>query len=291
MGAALRLSHSAIRSAKSLEPFLNWVGGKRRLLPYLLHFLPDDIARRTYHEPFVGAGSLFLALLPRRSVLADANAHLINCYDAIRRRPEQVSRYLIQHQAHSTASYYYEIRDQYNRSGPSAAQAARFIYLNKTCFNGIFRVNEKGTFNVPFGWKTPRLPKREQIRQVSEHLQGSTLLVSSFETSLKAIGKADFAYLDPPYPPISDTSFFTHYTSDRFGEAHQRKLATAVRALARRGAKFMMSNADTPLIRDLYGDYRIFELSVTRFVTCKANKHKEAELIITNYPVRPMING
>jgi DNA adenine methylase len=288
MGVPLPASRSNTLLMERIDPFLNWAGGKRRLLPYLLHALPTDIESRAYHEPFVGAGSLFLALLPERAILSDANVHLIDCYSAIRSRPEQISTYLKQHERSSCESYYYQVRDQYNRSRASAAQAARFIYLNKTCFNGIFRVNTKGSFNVPFGWKDPLLPSRAQIRQISVHLQGASLRARSFEESLKSLGKDDFIYLDPPYPPISETSYFTHYTSDRFGEAHQRKLAAAVDKAAGRGAKIMMTNADTPLIRELYGDYRIFELSVIRSVTCKATKHKAAELIITNYPIRPI---
>lgn len=274
--------------APKLDPFLRWAGGKRRLVPYLLHALPSRIRERKYHEVFVGAGSLFLAVQPRKAVLSDANGHLIACYEWIRKSPDLVASYLQQHLTRNSKKHYYEVRDLYNESGPSAAQAARFVYLNKACFNGIFRVNMKGEFNVPYGYKEPPLiPTRGELRSVSELLKGSTLHARPFESALEAVGKDDFAYLDPPYPPLNGTSYFTHYTAERFGELDQRTLATAVKDLHKRGAKFMMSNADTEMIREIYADdhFHFLEVSVTRYVTCKAKKHRASELIITNYPV------
>lgn len=273
---------------ESLNPFLRWAGGKRRLVPFLLKALPTDIGSLTYNEPFVGAGALYLALRPKKARLSDANAHLIDCYSHVSRRPDEVAAYLRQHASKTGKRYYYEVRDKYNRSSPSAAQAARFIYLNKTCFNGIFRVNVQGEFNVPYGHKDPPLlPSREELRSASTLLKGADLRVADFSVSLAALGKNDFAYLDPPYPPINGTSYFTHYTADRFGEEDQESLADAVNALEARGAKFMMSNADTKLIRSLYGRFRIIPLRVTRYITCKAIKHRADEVIITNYPISP----
>lgn len=262
------------------------------MVPMLLRALPSDIETRRYLEPFVGAGALFLALRPSAALLSDANSHLMACYEAIRLQPDLIYEYLCAHRARSSKEYYYEVRGLYNRSGVSSAQAARFIYLNKTCFNGIFRVNREGAFNVPYGHKDPpNLPTRDALRELSELLRGASLCARDFEEVLIEAGPNDFVYLDPPYPPINGTSYFTHYTTDRFSEVDQHRLADAVHSLAARGAKFMMSNADTALIRELYEPYRIVPLSVTRYITCKAVKHRAEEVVITNYPVRPTDNA
>jgi DNA adenine methylase len=275
-----------------LAPFLRWAGGKRKLVPRLLRALPTDFSRRRYCEPFVGAGALFLAICPRSARLSDANAHLMDCYSAIRTQPETVARYLRQHSKSSSEDYYYSVREQYNRPQlPSSAQAARFIYLNRTCFNGIFRVNRNGAFNVPYGFKEPPpVPSHAELRKVSEVLRHAELRTVGFEQALSGLGADDFAYLDPPYPPINGTAYFTHYTADRFSEENQNQLADCVLRLNKRGAAFMMSNADTPLIRRLYGGFQLVPLSVTRFITCKAAKYQAAEVLITNYPVRLTAN-
>ncbi len=143
---------------KSIEPILRWAGGKRQLLGRLLEFVPSDVRERVYHEPFLGAGCLFFALQPKKAVLSDANRHLISCYVFVRDNWQQVRRYLQEHKKRTSKRYFYEIRQEYNlynHGRVSAAQAARFIYLNKTCFNGIFRVNQREEFNVPYGWKEP----------------------------------------------------------------------------------------------------------------------------------------
>jgi DNA adenine methylase len=138
-----------------IQPFLRWAGGKGRLVKSLIQYLPKDISKRKYIEPFVGAGSLFLALQPKNAIISDSNKHLIDTYRYIRKNPDLIHIYLSQHAKNSSEKYYYQVRNRYNRSKPSAAQSARFIYLNKTCFNGIFRVNMEGEFNVPYGWKHP----------------------------------------------------------------------------------------------------------------------------------------
>lgn len=288
MEAAANESPTPATGVQPIDPILRWAGGKRRLVPRLLRALPSDIALRRYNEPFAGAAALFLALQPRIAALSDANVHLMDCYSFLQAQPDQIHTYLRLHAARNSEQYYYEVREQYNRSGPSAAQAARFIYLNKACFNGIFRVNRQQEFNVPYGHKSPpALPSREQLRSVSTQLQGVELRAIGFESALADLGTNDFVYLDPPYPPINGTAYFTHYTADRFGEQDQRSLAASVDKLSERGARFMMSNADAPLIRELYGKYRIIPLSVTRFITCKSVKHRADEVLITNYPVRP----
>lgn len=264
--------------------FLRWVGGKQLLLKRLIDFLPPDIRARTYREPFLGAGSLFFALRPDRAVLGDLNPHLVDCYHFVREAPETVGAELGRHASKDSQNYYYFVRDRYNSLRRSAAQAARFIYLNRTCFNGICRVNREGKFNVPYGKKArPVFPSVEQLRLASQILRNAEVCHESFEKSLKNASESDFVYLDPPYPPLNGTSYFTHYTLSRFGDTDQTALAACANQARTSGAAIMMTNADTPVIRRLYKDYWINSLEVTRFVTCKKKRHKVKELVITSY--------
>jgi DNA adenine methylase len=265
---------------------LKWAGGKRQILAQLIKRLPPDIKDRTYHEPFLGAGSLFFALQPQNAFLSDANEHLIMAFEYVRDAPDLVARYLREHAKRDTERYYYEVRDIYNSSGPSAAQAARFIYLNKTCYNGIFRVNSQDLFNVPYGrHDNASLPDGKHLRMVSSAIRGKNLFVSSFEKVANNVKKGDFIYLDPPYPPLNGTSCFTSYTIGKFPNNRQEKLAEVIRELAANGCLFMLSNADTPRIRNLYDKFTLVRLPVTRFITCKRIRHKVQELVVTNYEV------
>ncbi|MBC8484761.1 MAG: Dam family site-specific DNA-(adenine-N6)-methyltransferase [Bacteroidetes bacterium] len=271
-------------SQEKIEPFIRWAGGKQRIVQKLLRFIPENIYELNYREPFVGAGSLFFALQPSQAWLSDANSHLINCFKHVRDYPDLINTYLKQHAAKTCKDYYYNIRQQYNRGYESTAQAARFIYLNKTCFNGIFRVNKNGQFNVPYGWKEPpALPQLHLLRQASVALKNAKLTALPFEKILLNISKNDFIYLDPPYPPLNGTSYFTHYTVERFCEKDQRKLANLAKQLDSFGCRFMMSNADVPLVRELYHQFNIFMFSVNRSISCKSKRHNVSELIITNY--------
>ena len=269
-------------------PFLRWVGGKRRLASRLLKYLPRDIEKRLYCEPFVGAGSLFFALQPQKAFISDLNDHLIRCYRAVRDKPDLVSSYLNDHAKKSCEEYYYEVRRKYNlynkRDSFSIAQAARFIYLNQTCFNGVFRVNEKGEYNVPYGLKEPPLlPSLDQLRSVSQVLKHAHLASLPFEESFACASESYFYYLDPPYPPLNSTANFTRYTPDRFVEHDQRRLADQVVRLDLIGCRFMMTNAGMPLVRELYGRFNIVELTATRYVTCKKRKYRVSDVVITNY--------
>lgn len=265
-------------------PLLRWAGGKQRLLKTLASSLPDDMPGRVYYEPFLGAASLFINVGPTASRLSDLNPHLIACYKQVRAKPKAVAKALRNHATRDSEDYYYRVRTAYNRGDKGPNQAARFLYLNRTCFNGIFRVNQEGEFNVPYGYKTnPIFPDRGQLVAVAKKLKTARLSVRCFRQSLRAAGKRAFVYLDPPYPPLNGTAYFTHYTPDRFSEADQKALATAVKRLNARGALFLMSNADTPLIRRLYKAYTIQSIPVTRFVTCMSTKHKVRELLIRNY--------
>ena len=266
------------------KPILRWAGGKWKLIKTLKNYLPDDVKNRFYREPFLGAGSFFFIIQPNEALISDANEHLISCYRNLASHPELINKYLRHHKKNTNEKYYYKIRDQYNNSKESIAQAARFIYLNRTSFNGIFRVNQKGKFNVPYGWKEPpAIPPRERIIKASNILKKATIKTLQFENALDSISKNDFIYFDPPYPPINGTSFFTHYTKERFNEKDQRKLADIMIEIDKVGCKFMISNADTELIRNIYKKFNIVELSVIRWVTSKSVKHRVSELVITNY--------
>ncbi len=181
-------------------------------------------------------------------------------------------------------SFYYNVRNKYNHSQPSASQAARFLYLNRTCFNGIFRVNKADEFNVPYAYKTkPFFPDQDAILAFAKALKSATLTKENYQSALGKIRKDDFVYLDPPYPSLNGTSNFSHYTMDRFNNHDQLDLAKQVKRIDKLNAKFMLSNADTKLIRQLYDGFNFYPLQVTRFVTCKAIRHRVRELIITNY--------
>jgi DNA adenine methylase len=265
-------------------PVLRWVGGKQLLWKRLAPLLPKDILDRTYHEPFLGSASLFLAISPKNAVLSDLNPHLIHFYEHVRKNPDLVSKYIRRHQSEDSERYYYAVRDEYNGAAASAAQAARFLYLNRTCFNGVFRVNQKGEFNVPYGKKAaPRFPSLLALRELAKRLKSARLRSLPFAESLQDCKKGEFVYLDPPYPPLNGTSFFTHYTLDRFDAGDQEALATEANRLDSIGALVMLSNADTTLIRRLYRGWRLHSLEVTRFVTCKKKRHQVSELVITNY--------
>jgi DNA adenine methylase len=268
----------------NVRPILRWVGGKHFLLKQLLACCPADVGKRRYHEPFLGAASLFLALRPSRAKLSDSNPHLMDAYRLICTRTDEVARQFSRLSKQDCSRFYYLIRREYNHARFSAAQAARFLYLNRTCFNGIFRVNKRGEFNVPYGHKArPWFPSRVQLRAFAEVMRTAGLFNEDYRRALRRAKKGDFVYLDPPYPPLNGTSNFAHYTMDRFGVPNQRDLAAQVRDLDKRGCLVMISNADTGLIRQLYRGFNIQTLSATRYVTCKANKHQVRELVIRNY--------
>lgn len=266
-----------------LAPILRWAGGKQQLTSHIVRFLPKDLAGRTYREPFFGAGSIFFALVPDKAVLSDSNEHLIHCYEAVRDNSTLVSVYLRALAKRASERHYYATRRRYNSAAHSVSQAARFIYLNKSCFNGIFRVNKNGKFNVPYGWKKPpALPTPFELRAVAGALGRARLFVGDFAEAMDDASTGDVLYLDPPYPPLNGIANFRHYTALRFSDADQKRLASLCRDLDRRGCFWVMSNADIPEIRRLYRGFRIRSLPVTRFVSCKSHKLIVRELIISN---------
>jgi DNA adenine methylase len=268
------------------KPFLRWAGGKSHIVKELLKYLPEGKVG-DYWEPFLGSAALFFALAPEHAHLSDSNSDLVTCYKQVRDRPELVIRYLREHLSKTSEKYYYQVRHRYNISKkPSAAQAARFIYLNRTSFNGIFRVNQKGEYNVPYGYKEPPpAPSNEDLRVASTLLKNASLSDNSYEVILadEAIKTGDFVYLDPPYPPLNKSANFTHYTISRFSWKDQENVATLADELRRRGCLVMISNTDIEHIRELYSAWNIYTLPVTRWIAASGSRHKVTELVITSY--------
>ena len=279
LGYALDFETSTVKAT----PFVKWAGGKRNLLPTIEKFMPPKDQINRYIEPFVGGGALFFHLQHPVSILADSNQELIEVYRVVKENVEELIQALKVHR--NEKDYFYEVRARKPEDLTPIERASRFIFLNKTCFNGLYRVNSKGQFNVPFGrYKNPRICDEEGLRAASLALRNSTLLVGDFEQTLSKAKPTDFVYLDPPYHPISATSSFTSYTSDKFEESEQERLADIYSELVNRGCFVMLSNSDTPLIRKLYKDFSINEIQANRAISSKADgRGKIGELLIINY--------
>lgn len=222
---------------------------------------------------------------PLKAVISDLNPQLINVYKSVRDNYLLLFRYLQEYALKNTEEYYYNIREEYNNCTLfSIKQAARFIYLNKACFNGIFRVNNQGKFNVPFGRKESlAFPTNSDLERISRLLRNSQILCKDFSETLNSAREDDFIYLDPPYPPLNGSSFFTHYTKERFSSDDQIKVAKIATELNSIGCKVLITNADTDEIRTLFSNWSIEEIQRTRWVTSSKTKHKVGELIIKNY--------
>ena len=259
------------------RPFLKWAGGKRQLLPELRRYYPDRF--ESYHEPFVGSGAVFFdlvgrgALRPRRVRLTDVNPDLIGCWRQLRDNREAVIAHLqklASERVEAPEEHYYRVRDRFNPArgamldgGQPQAElytaelAAMLIYLNRTGFNGLFRVNSRGLFNVPRGrYKNPRICDERNLRRASEALSSLRAEVdyTPYDAVLDVAGPRDFVYLDPPYAPLSATASFTSYTAGRFDESDQRRLQEVVIRLAKRRCHVVLSNSTAPEIRELYDD-------------------------------------
>jgi DNA adenine methylase len=279
-----------IRHQTAARPFLKWAGGKGQLLQQYQPLLPKKF--RHYYEPFLGGGALYFALQPKTAFLMDINVELVNVYGCVRDRVDELLARLAVHQRHHGPEYYYEVRaqhalsDDWFQAGLNLDRAARLIYLNKTCFNGLYRENSKGFFNVPIGrYKNPGICDPDLLRSASQLLQATSIEVQSFDVILEhATTKQDFVYFDPPYYPISDTSKFTSYSRYAFNVADQIRLRDTFVALADRGVKVMLSNSDCPFIRDLYQGYPIQTIYATRNINSKASKRgKITEVVVTSY--------
>ena len=275
-----------------IKPFLRWAGGKSRIIRHLLECLPED-PYQEYWEPFLGSAALFFAIKPETAHLSDSNPDLVACYGQVRDRPEVVYRSLRTHLQSTSEEYYYEMRRQYNRCRltkrrRSAAQAARFIYLNRTSFNGIFRVNREGNYNVPYGFKEPPpAPDWTVLQTASRLLQGASLSDEQYYAVLAGdvVRAGDLVYLDPPYPPLARTANFTHYTASRFSWNDQQRVRAVADGLRKRGCFVMISNTSIEPIRELYAGWHLHELPVTRWVAANGSRRKVADLVITSYRI------
>jgi DNA adenine methylase len=274
------------------HPFVKWAGGKSQLIPQLIRLMPSRFAR--YFEPFLGGGAVFFhtASYNRNAFLSDINVDLINAYKIIRNNVEELITALKYHQdeyTKSPKSYYYQLRDK-TKGLNKIENAARFITLNKTCYNGLYRVNKKGLFNVPIGrYKNPLICDPVNLRKMSIVLSQSASYLGVIDYKKILVEKADkddFVYLDPPFHPISNTANFTSYTNSGFSFEDQKELATIFKELTRRGCKLLLSNSNTEEIRRLYSDFsHLTELAlVNRSINAVGSKRVgHVELLIRNY--------
>lgn len=282
--AIARAAKTRKSSPLGARPFLKWAGGKGRLLNQYAELFPSKIGN--YHEPFLGSGAVFFFLRSRisgRIHLSDRIEELILTYRAVRDEVEGVVKRLKKHVY--DRDYYYRIRAQNPARLSPAGLAARFIYLNRAGFNGLYRVNRKGKFNVPFGrYVNPTICDEEVLRNASELLTNAEIEKCSFVDFSKSVKRGDFVYLDPPYHPISKTSNFTSYTPDAFGEDEQRLLANVCRALHDRGVRFMLSNSDTSFVRGIYQGFEIQRVYAPRAINASPNgRGKISEVVVRNY--------
>jgi len=269
-------------------PIVKWVGGKGRLLAQLGPLLPPAAEERRHVEPFMGGAAMFFARRPERALLSDVNPELVGVYQAVRDDVEGVISALSQLASggHS-AEAYYGVRTRYNteRRATQTKRAAMFLYLNKTCFNGLHRVNRRGEFNVPAGkYKNPRIVDVDNLRAASAALGSAEIRRAGFEELLGSARPGDFVYLDPPYVPMSTTASFTAYAQEGFGPADQERLRDVYRELDRRGCRLMLSNSDVPFVRELYREWRIDVVMAPRAVSCDGAKRQSvAEVVVRNY--------
>lgn len=273
-----------------IPKFVKWAGGKGQLLEQFKPLFPKKF--NWYLEPFVGSGAVFFYIIqkfkPKEIIISDINEELINTYEIVRSDVERLIVELKQHKEYHMAKgkkYYLTIRATNPNDLPLLERAARFIYLNKTCFNGLYRVNLKGKFNVPMGaYKNPDIVQEKRLRLVSKLLKNVTIKVMSFEKVVNLAKKRDFIYFDPPYYPLKKGKSFTTYTKDSFLEKEQKLLAEVFKKLDKKGCFVMLSNSNTKFIKNLYPKYNINLVQATRMINCKGNKRgKIKEVVVTNY--------
>jgi DNA adenine methylase len=266
---------------RSPRPFLKWVGGKGQILGEIRQFYPAELNK--YYEPFVGGGAVFFDLLPKKAIISDSNKELINCYKIVKSKVEELIETLQEYVYDKER--YYAVREEDPSKLDPVARAARTIYLNRTGFNGLYRVNQKGKFNVPFGRHTnPTICDETNLRGCSKALKRITLRSASFEKVLSDAEPDDFVYFDPPYIPVSDTSYFTSYQKSGFGMDNQEKLACVFEELAQRGVKVLLSNSDVPWMHDRFHKFNIHTLFALRSINSNTKKRGAvSEVLISSY--------
>ncbi len=274
------------------KPFVKWAGGKRQLLPVITNYIPQKFER--YFEPFLGGGAVFFNLVSQgrdsKWFVSDLNSDLVLAYMTIRDRVKELVSSLELHSTNYTknpSSYYYKVRE----SSPKVQieKVSRLVFLNKTCFNGLYRVNSKGKFNVPLGkYANPNIVNKENLLAVSQTLQSKDISIKcqDFESALKNATSGDFVYLDPPYHPVSETANFTSYTEGNFGYQDQQRLYSKFKTLDRKGVKILLSNSKSDEIIDLFNEFSdgIVEINANRFINSVSQKRTgHTELLIKNY--------
>ncbi|MDR2483948.1 MAG: DNA adenine methylase [Treponema sp.] len=289
------------KSNHPIKPYLKWAGGKRRLWPEIKKYLPKDIHNYTYYEPFIGAGAIFFALQPKKAVINDFNTQLILTYTVIKEQVEELIELLKEYKTRNNEAYYYEVRSfdrdaaQFNKL-TDAEKAARLIFLNKTCFNGLYRVNSQGLFNVPYGrYKNPAICEETVLRQISTYLNANdiTILNDDFECAAVYANADSFIYFDPPYHS-QDNSNFTGYQADGFGEKEQERLRNLMIKMTNLGIKCLLSNSDTEYIRELYNDdgFDIISVQAARSINCNAaGRGNVNEVLIKNWETNEKEHG
>lgn len=277
---------------KKISPVFKWGGGKRQLLDDILPKIPPNTR---YYEPFVGGAAVLLGLKPKYAVINDFNKELVNAYRVIRDYPEELIQLLQGHKDNNSIEYFYEVRawdrdrDSYDRLS-DIEKAARTIYLNRTCFNGLYRVNRQGFFNTPCGkYKKPDIVNESRIRAIHEYLSSNRIEIrcGDYKDALKYIRAGAFVYFDPPYmPPENEDETFTQYTVDGFGEEKQRELKGICDMLTKKGVKFMLSNSCCSFIKELYKDYHIEIVQARRNISADGKKRILIdEVLVTNYKI------
>jgi len=272
------------------KPFVKWAGGKRQIIKELNKYVPEEY--NCYYEPFIGGGALFFELAPKHAVINDSNSELMNVYKVMcdEDKYSKMCKLLNNYEVKNSEEFYYDLRNKDRDKEKfeklsDYAKAARTIYLNKACFNGLYRVNSKGEFNVPYNKKTNvNTYDKENLLVVHMYLNMNNvnILNVDFEEALKTAKEGDFVYIDPPYDQIN--SSFTSYTEDGFGKDEQIRLAKVYKELHDRGVKVMLSNHNTPLINDLYKDFNIHVIEAKRNINSKGTgRGKVEEVIVTNY--------
>lgn len=270
------------------KPFLQWVGGKREMIPQYRDYFPKKYSR--YFEPFLGGGAMFFELAPTKAFLNDNNQELFEVYKGVRDFPELVINILSSLKERHSKELYMRVREldrEYDlfTNFRNYEIAARAIYLNQTCFNGVYRVNQKGQFNVPIGSSLNRLIcDKDTILNASRVLKKASIECSDFDKAVSEARKGDLIYLDPPYYPVSKYSDFTRYTKEKFYQEDQERLKETMVSLTKKGAYVMLSNSNCDFIRNLYKDFNIYTVESNRTLNCKSDdRGKVSEVLITNY--------
>jgi len=279
-------------NTKQLKPILKWAGGKRQILPYLLQYIPKNF--NNYYEPFAGGLALLIELYNqgriKKAIISDTNKDLINLYEIIKEKPYELISAIEEIRFKNNKDDYYQARKLFNSLEPhkNVSRAALLLYLNRHGYNGLYRVNSKGEFNVPFGrYNNPSLPDEDNIIKFHEMLKSCEILNLDFEDAVTSAQRSDFIYFDPPYMPLNETSYFTDYTSGGFSEQDQKRLASVFKKLSIKEVFVMQSNSNNEFIRQLYAEYNIVEIEARRNINSNASKRGSVkELIILNYQVK-----